>query len=134
MHARLAAEPFGNFPSVTFRFDGAIDFATISLAGNDPQLRFVDLNDGPNFGNGRGLQYVVSSGRNRYVCQDWFALKPYTGDSLSPGTYAVIMKRGLLVAETLTGLGVGHAVIMNNGVVVGGTLGLTDFEGIKVNS
>ncbi|MDP3500364.1 MAG: hypothetical protein Q8S33_08530 [Myxococcales bacterium] len=92
---RLATEPFGNFPSVTFRFDGPIDFATISLAGNDPQLRFVDLNDGPSFGNGRGLQYVVSSGRNRYICPDWFALKPYTGDSLSAGTYAVIMKRGL---------------------------------------
>lgn len=92
---RLATEPFGNFPAVTFRFDGAIDFSTISLAGDDPQLRLVDLTDGPSFGNGRGLQYVVSGGRNRYVCQDWFALKPYTGDSLEPGTYAVIMKRGL---------------------------------------
>lgn len=92
---RLATEPFGNFPVVTFRFDGPIDFATISLAGNDPQLRFVDLTDGPNFGTGRGLQYVVSSGRNRYVCHDWFALKPYVGDSLPPGTYAVIVKRGL---------------------------------------
>lgn len=92
---RLATEPFGNFPAITFRFDGAIDFASISLAGMDPQLRFVDLTDGPGFGNGRGLQYVVSGGRNRYVCQDWFALKPYTGDSLPAGTYAVIMKRGL---------------------------------------
>jgi DUF1009 family protein len=44
------------------------------------------------------------------------------------------MKRGLLVAETLTGLGVGQAVIMNSGVVVASTLGLTDFEGISVNS
>jgi hypothetical protein len=92
---RLATEPFGNFPAITFRFDGPIDFATISLAGNDPQLRFVDLSDGPTFGTGRGLQYVFSSSRNRYICPDWFALKPYTGDSLPAGTYAVIMKRGL---------------------------------------
>lgn len=92
---RLATEPFGNFPTVTFRFDGPIDFASISLAGMDPQLRFVNLTDGPEFGFGRGLQYVVSSGRNRYVCPDWFALKPYVGDSLAAGTYAVIMKRGL---------------------------------------
>jgi hypothetical protein len=48
--------------------------------------------------------------------------------------YAVTMKSGLLVAETLTGLGVGHAVIMNRGVVVAAMLGLTVFEGINVNS
>jgi hypothetical protein len=92
---RLATEPFGNFPAVTFRFDGAIDFASIGLGGMDPQLRFVTLTDGPGFGTGRGLSYVVSGGRNRYVCQDWFALRPYTGDSLPPGTYAVLMKKGL---------------------------------------
>jgi hypothetical protein len=44
------------------------------------------------------------------------------------------MKRGLLVAETLTGLGVGHAVIIKRGVVVACTLGVTVFEGINVNS
>jgi hypothetical protein len=48
--------------------------------------------------------------------------------------YAVIIKRGLLVAETLTGLGVGHAVIMNSGVVVAATLGVTVCEGINVIS
>lgn len=92
---RLATEPFGNFPTITFRFDGPIDFQSISLAGMSPQLRFVSLTDGPSFGQSRGLQYVVSGGRNRYVCFDWFALRPYTGDSLPEGTYAVIMKRGL---------------------------------------
>jgi hypothetical protein len=35
------------------------------------------------------------------------------------------MKRGLLVAETLTGLGVGHPVTMKSGVVVAATLGVT---------
>ena len=44
------------------------------------------------------------------------------------------MKRGLLVAETLTGLGVGQPVTMNSGVVVAATLGVTDWEGIKVIS
>jgi len=48
--------------------------------------------------------------------------------------YAVIMKRGLLVAETLTGLGVGQAVIMKRGVVVAATLGVTVCEGISVMS
>jgi hypothetical protein len=44
------------------------------------------------------------------------------------------MKRGLLVAETLTGLGVGHAVTMKSGVVVAAMLGLTVCEGINVIS
>jgi hypothetical protein len=48
--------------------------------------------------------------------------------------YAVTIKSGLLVAETLTGLGVGQPVTMKSGVVVAATLGLTDFDGIKVNS
>jgi len=42
------------------------------------------------------------------------------------------MKRGLLVAETFTGLGVGQAVIMKSGVVVTATLGVVDCEGIMV--
>jgi hypothetical protein len=44
------------------------------------------------------------------------------------------MKRGLLVADTFTGLGVGHPVTMKRGVVVAATLGVTVFEGISVNS
>ena len=48
--------------------------------------------------------------------------------------YAVIMKSGVLVAETLTGLGVDHAVIMKSGVVVAATLGVTVWDGIKVIS
>jgi len=44
------------------------------------------------------------------------------------------MKRGLLVADTLTGLGVDHAVIMNSGVVVAATLGVTLCDGINVIS
>jgi hypothetical protein len=44
------------------------------------------------------------------------------------------MKSGLLVGETLTGLGVGHAVIMKSGVVVAATLGVTVCEGINVIS
>jgi len=44
------------------------------------------------------------------------------------------MNRGLLVAETLTGLGVAHAVIMKRGVVVAATLDVTVCEGINVIS
>jgi hypothetical protein len=48
--------------------------------------------------------------------------------------YAVIMKRGLLVAETLTGLGVGQPVTMKRGVVVAATLGVNVCDGINVMS
>ena len=44
------------------------------------------------------------------------------------------MNSGELVAETLTGLTVGHAVIMNSGVVVTGILGVVDRDGYMVIS
>jgi hypothetical protein len=44
------------------------------------------------------------------------------------------MKRGLLVAETFTGLGVGQAVIMKSGDDDASTLGVTVCEGINVIS
>jgi hypothetical protein len=39
------------------------------------------------------------------------------------------MNSGELVAETFTGLTVGHAVIIKSGVVVTGMLGVVDREG-----
>ena len=48
--------------------------------------------------------------------------------------YAEYMNNGELVAETFTGLTVGHAVIIYSGVVVTGILGVVDRDGYIVIS
>jgi hypothetical protein len=91
----LATEPFGNYGTVTLRFDGQFDFASVNAGGANPQTRYVDLTTGPRFGGGRGLFYSISSGRNRYVCHNYMAVRPATAEILLPGTYAVILLKGV---------------------------------------
>lgn len=90
----LETEPFGSYGAVTFRFDGRLDFGTLSAQGSNPQLRVVDLTAGPRFGTARGLFYFYNSQRNRYVCSNWLTVRPAAGDPYGAGTYAVLMLKG----------------------------------------
>ena len=95
----LETEPFGNYPTMFFTFDGEFDFASIDPSGDDPQVRLVDLT-GPEtdatFGQRRGLSLFVTNGRNRYICNNYLAIRPNRGDVLrSGGTYAVVVKKGV---------------------------------------
>ncbi len=90
----MGKEPFGNYGTVTFRFDGAVKFESISATGANPQTRFVDLTPGPRFGLGRGLYYTINSGRTRYVCHNYLALRGAPGDVMIEGTYAFILLKG----------------------------------------
>lgn len=97
----LENEPFGNYPTIYFRFDGDFDFGTLQVADpdktrDDPQTRFVDLTAGSTFGQRLGLYVSVTNGRNRYICPNFAAVRPAHGAPLRPGgTYAVIMKKGV---------------------------------------
>lgn len=93
--AVLAPEKFGGYGTVTFRFDGAIDFATVTLSGTSPQVRFVDLTPGTRFGQRRGLSFQGSSQGNHYVCNHWVAVRPYPGDPMPEGVYAVVLMKGI---------------------------------------
>lgn len=95
----LKSEPFGNYPTVIFRFDGSVKFSGFNANGANPQTRIVDLTAGPRFGQRRGLFYQLSGGRNRYVCPNWFAVRPFTGDALLPGTYAVMLLKGIKASD-----------------------------------
>jgi len=91
----LESEPFGNFPSVYFRFDGDFDFDTVQVGTDDPQTRLVDLTPGAEFGRRLGLSIFVTNGRNRYICANYVVVHPSKGGPLQPGhTYGVIMKKG----------------------------------------
>lgn len=91
----LKKEPFSNYGSVTLRFSGEVTFAGFSAQGANPQTRLVDLTPGTRFGQRRGLFFSYSPGRNRYVCENGFSVRPYTGDVYLPGTYAVVLLKGI---------------------------------------
>ncbi|MFZ5439989.1 MAG: hypothetical protein ACOZQL_08260 [Myxococcota bacterium] len=89
----LATEPFGNAPTIILRFDGPLEFSSIVLNGMTPTVRLVKLAAGQ--GAPRGLSVQLHQPRNRYVCENWLAVRPYDGDSLTPGTWAVVLLKGL---------------------------------------
>lgn len=95
----LEPEPFGPYSTVFFRFDGEFDFASISLDGTDPEIRVVDLTDkvtDATFGQRRGLSVFYTNGRNKYICQNWLAIRPNDGDPYKPnGRFAVVIKQGI---------------------------------------
>lgn len=89
----LATEPFGNAPTIIFRFDGPVDFATIQLNGANNNVRLVKFEAGQTYAH--GLSLLLSGAGNRYTCHDWMAVRPYNGDSLTAGTWAVVILKGL---------------------------------------
>ena len=91
----LKNEPFSNYAPTVFRFSGDVKFAGFNANGTNPQTRLVDLTAGARFGQRKGLFFQYSPGRNRYVCPSWLSVRPYTGDVMQPGTYAVILMKGL---------------------------------------
>ncbi len=107
----LESEPFSNFPSVYFRFDGDFDFDSVQVGTDDPQTRLVDLTTGADFGRRLGLNVFVTNGRNRYICANSVGVRPNRADPYKPGgTYAVLMKTGVKRCDARDGKGVCSAV------------------------
>ena len=89
----LGSEPFSNAPSILFRFDGPVDFSSIILNGATPNLRLIKFETGQTFPH--GLSVMLNGAGNRYICHNWLGVRPYLGDSLSPGTWAVVLLKGI---------------------------------------
>ncbi len=89
----LATEPFSNAPTVIVRFDGPLDFSSLSLQGANPNVRLVKFEAGR--GGPRGLSLVSDRDSNRYVCANALSVRPYDGDSLTPGAWGLVLLKGL---------------------------------------
>lgn len=89
----LSTEPFGNAPTMIQRFDGPIDFQSVVLNGANSNVRLVSLAAGQ--GGPLGLSLLSSQAGNKYLCPNWLAVRPYDGDSLAEGTYALVVLKGL---------------------------------------
>ncbi len=98
----LSSEPFGNYPTAFFTFNGQFNFSSISAAGNDPQLRWVDLtgqDTGASWGQRLGFQFYTTNGGNKYICPNFLAVRPPRGQPLKAGgVYAIILKAGVTTA------------------------------------
>ena len=85
---------FSTYPTVTFRFSGAVDFATLKL----PQaLQWLELD-----ANGAvpvGFVWTMTTGRNQYVCNNALSARPQPGLPLKAGTtYAFIVSSNVTAA------------------------------------
>lgn len=89
----LGSEPFSAAPTVLLRFDGPVDFASLDVRSTNPNIRLVKLET--NEGYAHGLNVHLNVSRNRYICENWLAVRPYVGESLSEGTWAVVVLKGL---------------------------------------
>jgi hypothetical protein len=78
------------YPTVTFRFSGEIDFASLKAAS---ATKWVDITAGE--GGDLGHGWSSTTGRTAYVCPNGLSFRPPTGAPLKPGhTYAVLITNG----------------------------------------
>lgn len=70
------ADGFSAWPTITLRFSGNVDFASLKANG---VVRFLDLTSGIDL----GYQWIASTARNQYVCDNWLALR--SAVPLAPG-------------------------------------------------
>ncbi|MGV3620294.1 MAG: hypothetical protein ACO1OB_05740 [Archangium sp.] len=89
----LGNEPFSAAPTVLLRFDGPVEFTSIDVRSANPNIRLVKLETGEGYAH--GLNVHLNTSRNRYICENWLAVRPYVGESLSEGTWAVVALKGL---------------------------------------
>jgi hypothetical protein len=78
------------YPTVTFRFSGEIDFASLK---DNSATKWVDITPGE--GGDLGHAWSGTTGRTAYVCPNAVSFRPPIGQPLKPGhTYAVMMTNG----------------------------------------
>lgn len=86
---------FGLNSWVFLRFSERVNFDTIKAGGDNPAVYAVIIDpDHPGYGNRVGLKWKANTGRGRYICQNWMAVRPGRdwGTPLDPDTtYAVLL-------------------------------------------
>lgn len=82
------ADGFSAYPTVFFRFSGAVNFDTLKVNG---VVRMADITPAGT-GDDIGYFWSATTSRNKYLCQNNLTLRPPEGAPLQPGhTYAVLI-------------------------------------------
>jgi len=84
---------WGAYPSVTFRFSGAVDGNTLT----SDNIHLSDITPGPvDYPDDGYWSSTASSARTNYVCDNWLAIERWHGFPLRPGrTYAFWLSTGI---------------------------------------
>ncbi|HEY2510503.1 MAG TPA: hypothetical protein VGI39_06595, partial [Polyangiaceae bacterium] len=93
--AEANADGFSTYPTVTIRFSGSIDFATLQQSGALQWIEFEGTGALP-----IGFSWTITTGRNNYVCPDALDARPQQGHPLKPGTtYAFLVSASVKAAS-----------------------------------
>jgi len=90
-------EGFSTNPTVFFRFTRALDFSTLVGQGDAATLRFINVDsESDNYGRGTSMFWTVTTGRGKFICDNYLAVHPAWSAPLEYNTtYAVILTDGL---------------------------------------
>lgn len=92
---------FGLQQTVYFRFSNRIDFESVEGRGENATLQFLNIDGESNeYNQARGMSWQYSSGRQKYICHNWLAVRPQdAAPLLRDTTYAVILRTGISDSE-----------------------------------
>lgn len=89
---------FSPNPTVFFRFSQPVRFDSIKAGGGvDQNMYFLNITAGsPSYGRGSSLGWFMTTGRGKYICQNFLTVRPPWSAPLEPGqTYAVFFTNGV---------------------------------------
>ena len=87
---------FGVNQGVRFRFSAPVDLGSLTARGDDSTVTLIDITPtSPEYNLRQALQWESSTGRNKYICQNWLHIRPAWGRPLAPNTtYAALITTG----------------------------------------
>lgn len=84
-------EGFSPNSTVYLRFSKSVDLESLKGDGRPVMLVNIDP-DSPGYGDMQAFSWFASTGRNRYICPNFMALRPANGKPLAGGTtYAMVL-------------------------------------------
>jgi hypothetical protein len=87
---------FSAYPTITLRFSGAVDFASLSQSGALQLLEISTAGATP-----VGFEWTMTTGRNQYVCNNALSARPQQGQPLKPGTqYMFVVSTAVQASNT----------------------------------
>ncbi|MCB9507092.1 MAG: hypothetical protein H6698_03270 [Myxococcales bacterium] len=101
LEAAEALDGFSTNPAIYFRFTENPDFGSVVGGGDNPTIAFVNIDpDSPSYGAQVAMRWSITTGRGKFICPRYIAVRPAWSTPLEHGTtYAVYMTNGVRSAD-----------------------------------